>query len=231
MKATKSQENKQLPPYVPFKAFKSFIERLHGTAIPPAIDPSLLRNLSGSARSQLMSCLRFLNLTGPNGTVTDGFRTLIKSYKTEKWPDTLGEAIFASYHELIGDVDLDHGTDAQLDNAFRQRGGADGQVLDKAKRFFLAAMTEAGTKYSPHFGVRKPYAKRAPPARKAAKKVVDAPLWDDNDEVADTPGQKMSPFRIPIRDKGEAIIIFPAGTAADDWTTVRRMLDAYFGAT
>lgn len=230
MKTTKTQEIKQLPPYVPFKAFKGFVERLHGTAIPPAIDPSLLRNMSGSARSQLMSCLKFLKLTGSDGAVTDTFRTLIKSYKTDKWADVLSETIFASYHEVIGDVDLDNGTDAQLDNAFRQRGGVDGQVLDKAKRFYLAALTESGTKYSPHFGMRKPYAKRATPSRKVAKKGADMPVWEDEtDEGPDEPSGKMPPFRIPIRDKGQAILVFPGGTDAEDWVTVRRMLDAYFG--
>lgn len=172
-----------------------------------------------------------MNLIGANGAVTETFRTLIKSYKTEKWAETLTDAVFAAYHDLIGDVDLDNGTDAQLDNAFRQRGGVDGQVLDKAKRFFLAALTESGTKYSPHFGMRKPATKRAGGTRKAAKKGAEIPLWEeeDTDESVEVPGRKMPPFRIPIPDKGQAIIVFPAGADSNDWMRIRRMLDAFFG--
>lgn len=230
MKAEKLAEIKLFPPYVPFKAFKAFIERLNGTAIPPAIDPSLLRNMSGSARSQLMSCLRFLNLIGPNGTVTDKFRELIKSYKTEVWQESIKNVIFEAYHTVIGDVDLDTGTDAQLVTAFRQRGNVDGQVLDKSKRFFLSAMNESGVTYSPHFGTRKPAMKRAGGTKKAAKKGSETPVWEEeeNNEI-ETGSKKMRPFRIPIPSKGEAIIVFPADADISDWTRVRKMLDAFFG--
>lgn len=229
-KAEKMSEIKVLPPYVPFKAFKAFIERLNGTAIPPAIDPSLLRTMSGTARSQLMSCLRFLNLTGPDGTVTDKFRSLIKSYKTDTWADTLKNVVFEAYHGVIGNVDLDTGTDAQLVTAFRQRGNVDGQVLEKSKRFFLSAMNESGVTYSPHFGVRKPAIRRAGGTKKKASKGGEIPLWEgeDGDELEPS-GKKMKPFRIPIRDKGEAIVVFPADVDAEDWAKVRKMLDAFFG--
>lgn len=229
MKSEKSAEIKPVPPYVPFKAFKAFIERLNGTAIPPAIDPSLLRHMSGSARSQLMSCLRFLDLIDSNGTVTDKFRTLIKSYKTDTWPETLRDALFASYHTVIGDVDLDTGTDTQLVTAFRQRGNVDGQVLDKAKRFFLSAMSESGVTFSPHFGLRKPVMRRAGGSKKTPKKIGEPPAWEEENDGLETGSKKMRPFRIPIPNKGEAIIVFPSDTDANDWARVRKMLDAFFG--
>jgi hypothetical protein len=231
MKPEKTQENKQIPPYVPFKAFKSFVERLHGTAIPPAIDPSLLQNMSGSARSQLMSCLRFLDLIGTNGIVNGKFRQLIKSYKTETWNETLKNIVFESYHTVTSDVDLDSGTDAQLVTAFKVRCNVEGQVLDKAKRFYLSALTEVGFKYSPHFGTRKPPTRRPVGIRKPKKKNDESPPDDEdegNDESPDSSGAKMERFRFPIRGKGQGTIMFPQDMNNSDWTVVRKMLDAYF---
>lgn len=230
MKAEKSQETTQFPPYVPFKTLKTFIERLHGTAVPPAIDPSLLRHMSGSGKSQLMSCLRFLDLVGSGGTVTDKFRNLIKSYKTDTWASTLNACLVDSYHTIIGDVDLDTGTDTQLVTAFKQRGNVEGQVLDKAKRFFLSALTEAGVKYSPHFGARKPPVRRPNGTKKTPKKNIEILLNEEDealDDSSDT-GGKMERFRFPIRGKGHGTIMFPAEMDHSDWAVVRKMLDAYF---
>ncbi len=224
---------KTIVPYIPFKTLKGLIERLHNTVVPPAIDSSVLHSMSGSMRSQLMSALRFLGLTNGDGVVTDKLKGLVKAYKTETWAQTLSDVIFEAYPAVIGDVDLDTGTDAQLDNAFRKRGNVDGQMLDKATRFFLAALTEAGVAYSPHFGARKA-PQRSTSSRKAAVKKKSpskgevAETDEGVDEEADTPAD-MEKFRFPIRGKGHGLIVFPSEMDKGDWAIVRKMLDAYFG--
>lgn len=229
MKVVKIKEIKQFPPYVPFKAFKAFIERLHGTAIPPAIDPSLLQNMSGSGRSQLMSCLRFLDLIGSDGSVSDKFRDLIKSYKTDKWASSLSNIIFESYHAIVGDVDLDSGTDSQLVTAFKQRGNVEGQVLEKAKRFYLSALNEAGFKYSPHFGLRKPAMRRPGVTRKSPKKSQEISPYEENDleEISDDDG-KLEQFRFSVKGLGHGALIYPAKMDHADWLKVRQLIDIYF---
>jgi hypothetical protein len=183
-----------------------------------------------------MSCLRFLGLIDDKDHVSDKLRSLVKAYKTDTWQQTLASVINDAYRNIIRDIDLQTGTDAQLDISFRKYGNVDGQMLDKATRFYLYFLKEAGVKYSPFFGVRKPAGKRSGNGKSTSKKAgtpKNDPLLDEDedDELPDdSTGGKIERFRFPIRGKGHGIIVFPAEMNKNDWMTVRAMLDAYFGA-
>ena len=55
------------PAYAPYETFTAFVARLKQTAVPRAIDSSILSKLSGSQRAALMSSLRFLDLIDGSG--------------------------------------------------------------------------------------------------------------------------------------------------------------------
>jgi len=219
---------KKAAPYIPFKTFTSFIERLHNTAVPPIIDGSVLQTMSGSMKSQLMSALRFMNLIDGAGTVNDKLRKLVTSYKTDSWKESLSEVIADSYNEVIGNVDLESGTAQQLNEAFRLRGGVDGQMLEKAVRFYLAAHTECGLSLSPHFTAK--HARKYTPRKKAKKKAHKTKEEAENDETDFDIGFDESiqaKFRIPIPGKPDGIIVLPNDISRGDWKMVKTMLDAY----
>lgn len=142
------------PPYGPWPTFENFIRGFNGSVVPPVIDGTLLRNLSGSARSQLVGALRYMGLITDDGNrVTDRLRALVSaSGEKETWQAALSELIPSVYASITEGVDLDTATSGQLVGAFRERASINGSVLEKAVRFYLAAMTAAGHKLSPHFG-------------------------------------------------------------------------------
>ena len=159
-----------IAPYIPFKTFVTFIQKLHETNAPSVIDRSVFPTMSGSVRSQLMSTLRFTGLIDSQGTVQSNLLTIVNSYNTEAWTETISKFVFDAYADIIGDVNLDNGTAAQLREAFRERGSVDKQVLDKAVRFYLAALDASGVTYSPHFKVRQQRTGRPRKSKSTKKK-------------------------------------------------------------
>lgn len=163
-----SKDNKHLPPYMSFKTFLSFIGRLKSSTTPPVIDKSLLNNMSGSGRSQLMSALRFLRLIDSNASVQNGLRDLVEAYGTDTWTKVLYDTLREPYREIVEELDISAGTDAQLQKSFKDNANVEGNMQINSIRFYLAFMNEAGVPYSPHFGIRKV----AHPQRKKVKKSV-----------------------------------------------------------
>ncbi|HEX3897401.1 MAG TPA: hypothetical protein VHW73_14475, partial [Rudaea sp.] len=100
----------------------------------------------------------------------------------DSWKENLEFVVMEGYSEVIGNVDLDAGTSANLDDAFRSRGSVDGQMLDKAVRFYLAALREIGITFSPHFGTRK--------VRKVARKAKTATQTEDAKKNNDKPDEQ-----------------------------------------
>ena len=62
----KLERNNLVPPYVSYKALMKFIETLR-RGIPSQIDRSLMRNLSGTMQTQMLTALRFLKLIDQQG--------------------------------------------------------------------------------------------------------------------------------------------------------------------
>src|SRR4030066_2088490 len=68
---------KPLPPYVSYRTFYNFIERLQ-QRVPSRIDRSYWGDmLSGSTGIQLMAALRFLGLIDVNGKPTEQLKPLV----------------------------------------------------------------------------------------------------------------------------------------------------------
>lgn len=212
-------QRQPLPPYVSFKTFEGFIQKLHDTAVPERVDTSLLRSYSGSVGRQLIATLKYLGLIEDSGRVTGKLEALAKSYGTSEWQQQVGDTISDAYVNVVGDLNLDVATHGQLVEKFKAQ-GADGQVLQKCVAFYIAALRNAGLTFSPYIAERP----RGRPARRSKTRegIEEQP-------AADTPQPQPGTvrFSFPIPDKSPATIFLPADLAGEDWEMIDNMVRAY----
>ena len=81
-------------------------------------------------------------------------KSLVAAFGTEGWKEAVCSYVFEKFSSLTGDVDIDTGTFQQLREQFKEASGLESSALDKALRFYLAALDEAELTYSPHFKAR-----------------------------------------------------------------------------
>lgn len=132
------------PPYVPFKTFLNFLEKLE-QLVPPRIDRSFLnRYYSGTMGSMLLIALRFLGLIeGEDHRVTDALERLVNEKASRK--QLLKELLHDRYGPVFSDVgDLSKATHGLLEQSFKQRYKIDGETRRKAISFFVHAAQETG---------------------------------------------------------------------------------------
>jgi len=158
------------PPYMSFGLLKSTIDTLAETTVPTGpLDRHVLDGISGADYGSLMSGLRFLGLVDEQRRATAEFRELIQQSKHPKeFKEHLLALILLKYANITGDLDLEGGTLAQVEKAFRDAGVQSGQMLTKSIRFWIKALTEAGVNVSAYIRKPKP---RAP--RTTQKKIED----------------------------------------------------------
>jgi hypothetical protein len=143
------EKRKRLPPYVSYRTFYNFLERLQ-QHIPSRIDRSYWGDLlSGSTGTQLMAALRFLNLVDINGKPTELLKPLVESR---------GEARTRLLYELTNDafdfvcqgsLDLESATYAQLQEVFHHTFQLTEDVSRKCVKFFIAIARDAQIPISP----------------------------------------------------------------------------------
>jgi len=180
--ASEAQEKKQPVPYISWKTFTGFLASIHGK-VPAQIDASILRNMSGTARSQLLSALKFLELIDADGTTKDSLKKLADIYATEQWKPALSDFLANAYRRIAGDLNLQTATPAMLRERFRSNGGVDGGTVDNALRFYLSALKEAGVPFSDHLVVRQRAPKGSSTRRRATTRLPDAREGGDEIEV------------------------------------------------
>lgn len=192
---------KRTPPYIAFKTFENFINGLGETAVPHKVDSSLLRTMSGSARSGLMVSLRYLGLIDENDNTKPALEKLAHS-KGDERKAALTELIRGSYR-FMTKLDLTRATPAQLADAIGDE-GATGGTRDKAVAFFLKAGESAGLAISPHITKRKhaapangkPRTKRNVKPAKQTPKGGQKDREDDLDERVTA----QSPYEVLMND-------------------------------
>jgi hypothetical protein len=220
--------SKLTAPYGPWKTFKSYLGKLKSTKIPPVIDATVMTGLSGSAKSELRTALRFLNLTTDENRVTPQLRDLVSAYGTDKWQEVLGEQLATAYLNITENVELESGTLGQLSDAFKARGGVDGSVVFKAVRFYLAATEDAGETSSPHFKARRssgrPAAKGKGKSRTNAGGGAEKPQRQFPERPANT---NEFPFAIP--GKASAMLYLPDNINVAEWEMIDSYIRAYIG--
>jgi hypothetical protein len=145
----KDSTRKRLPPYVSYRTFLNFVERLQ-QGIPSRIDRSYWGDrVSGSTGTQLMSALRFLSLIDANGTPTSRLRQLV-SAKGNQRTDILKQVCSEAFGFLQqGSFDSQTATYAQLEEVFHRTFELTDSVTRKCVKFFVALARDAGMPLSP----------------------------------------------------------------------------------
>jgi hypothetical protein len=140
----RSNSRKRLPPYISYRTFQNFIDRLQ-EGIPARIDRSYWGDrLSGSNGTQLMTALRFLNLVDVNGTPTSHLRLLVSTRGVQK-KETLRQIASESFVFLSdGSFDIQTATYAQLEESFRRTFELTDSVNRKCVKFFVTLASDAG---------------------------------------------------------------------------------------
>jgi len=169
-------------PYIPFKTFTSFLANMKGK-LPDQIDNSVLMNMSGTARSQLLSALKSLNLISAEGAVKDGLRQLSDAYNTPKWKEVLAVFLKQAYAGVIGDLNIASATPSMVRDRFKNFGGVEGGTVDSAIRFYIGGLKEAEVPFSPHIVIRAP---RTTPASGSRKRNASR-LFQEEPDVGEDP--------------------------------------------
>ena len=211
------------PAYIPLITLEKFIGKLKATGIPVVVDSNLTQSMSGGMASALMSALRFLGVVGRSGTPQNSLRKLVAAYDTDRWKDVFGDLVDRAYAGIVGDLDLNTATRSMLDDRFRKNSRAAGQVLDKATRFYLAALEKMQRPISPHFKVRKP---RAVAARKPSR-TTDGKLTRVQGGESGPVAPNVQHIRLQLLNKPDVIITLPTDFDAADWTFLKPILEAY----
>lgn len=180
---SEGSEKKQPAPYISWKTFTAFIGNMRGR-LPVQIDASVLPSMSGTARSHLLSALRFLELIDTDGTVKDSLRELTDAYNTESWKPQLRKMISSAYGRVLGDLDVATATPAMLRDRFKNFGNVQSGTIDLALRFYVSAIKEAEIPYSPHLIVRQ----RAPRNSSVRKRAI---------QKSSEPQEEAEEFEIP----------------------------------
>jgi hypothetical protein len=140
---------KRLPPYVSYRTFLNFIDRLQ-QGIPSRIDRSYWSDrLSGSTGTQLMSALRFLGLIDVSGAPTGKLRQLVSAKGTQK-SDIFRQITSEAFGFLLQEsFDAQTATYAQLEEVFQRTFELADSVSRKCVKFFVALASDAGIPLSP----------------------------------------------------------------------------------
>jgi predicted metalloprotease len=110
-----------------------------------------------------------------------------------------------------------------LDDRFRKNSKAAGQVLDKATRFYLAALEKMQRPISPHFKVRKA---RAVVSRKPSR-TTDGKFTRHQTGQTAPVDPNLQHIRLQLLDKPDVTITLPGDFDAADWTFLKPILEAY----
>jgi hypothetical protein len=223
-----NQETSQVsPPYIPLMTLDNFAGKLKATVLPPVIDPSLTKNLSGGTTNALMSALRFLGLIEQGGKVLPPLKALVEAHGGESYPTILGHVIDKAYANIIGDLNLTTATPAMLEAQFRDRGKVNGQVLEKAVRFYLGALERMKRPISPHFKLRKIRLTNSRKVRTKADTSKDHSDIDDADSDDLSIPEGMQRLELPLIGKANVILALPVDFDSNDWEFLEPILKKY----
>jgi len=143
---TKGRETR-LPPYVSYKTWNTFLEKLkEQIPLPNRMDSSFWSRLpfSGSNLSALKGTLRYFSLIDSENRPNPKLEQLAQAEDQER-QNLLRDILIRSYEDLLNQVDLSRATIGQLREYFKSV-GADGQIGQKCTTYFLSLAKESGEK-------------------------------------------------------------------------------------
>ncbi len=164
----KDSGRKRLPPYISYRTFYNFVERLQ-QGVPARIDRSYWgETLSGSNGTQLMSALRFLGLIDASSTPSSQLRQLVLARGALR-TEVLRELTSGAFAFLLqGSFDSRTATYAQLEEVFHNTFELTDSVSRKCVKFFVALASDAQIPLSPFITKRV----RLPQTRTGTKSAV-----------------------------------------------------------
>jgi hypothetical protein len=177
---------RRLPPYISYRTFKTFIDRLHQT-MPARIDRSYWgKSFSGSTGNQLMSALLFLGLVDGTGAPTNRLKLLAGGVKDVRNTDILKQTCMDAFDFLFtGSFDLQTGTTTQMQKLFHSNFQISSSVCRKCIKFFIDMAREAEISLSPYITkqIRNPHYTGGARAiiKKTAPRIV--PVAQDREDV------------------------------------------------
>ncbi len=145
----REDDRKHLPPYISYRTFQNFLDRLQ-QGIPARIDRSYWSDkLSGSTGTQLVSALRFLKLVDANGVPAATLKLLVQARGAQR-VEALSQIANNTFgFVLAGSLDPESATYAQLEDVFTKTFELSASVRRKCVKFFVAFATDAGVALSP----------------------------------------------------------------------------------
>jgi hypothetical protein len=169
---------KRLPPYVSYRTFQNFIDKLQ-QGLPSRIDRSYWDGiLSGSTGIQLMAGLRFLGLVDYDGRPTERLKTLV-SAKREDRADIYRTIAMESYSFAFhGSLDIRNGTYNQLDEVLHDTFQLTSDVSRKCIKFFMSLTEDAGIQVSPFMTKRLRKTRLNSGTKIITKKITKQSLWN-----------------------------------------------------
>lgn len=219
---TGTKEKRPPTPYIPFRTFTSFIANMHGK-VPIQIDASVLTTMSGTARSQLLSALRSLDLIETDGTVKDSLKQLSDAYNTENWKPELRKLLNRAYARVLNGINITAATPAMLRDRFKNFGGVEGKTIDSAIRFYLGALKEAEVPFSSHLVVRQRAPRGSVPRRRAAPRGTGA-LEEEELEIAD------GMFEVSLSILGvNGKLLLPEDLSPEQWKAINEYVTMVIG--
>lgn len=138
----------KVPPYIPYRTFKTFIEDVRENGVPLRLDTTSLRRFGGSVRNQLISGLRFLGLLNENNETQPDLEILKVAEEPEEWKPRLESLLREAYGPIM-ELDLARITPSHLNEEFKKQYNAKDEVNRKCVTFFLHAAKDAGIELSP----------------------------------------------------------------------------------
>jgi len=147
------KERQAVPPYIPYKTFRTLIESLRATSIPARIDRSVFPSMSGGMQTNVFAGLKYLGLIDDKHVPQDGLGRLVAA-DGEAWRETLRKVFDAAYAPVFQDgLTLSNATSQQLCERLTNL-GASGGTVRKCVLFLTAMAKDAGMEVSPHLGKR-----------------------------------------------------------------------------
>ena len=174
----KNIQRKRLPPYVSYRTFYNFVDRLQ-QGIPSRIDRSYWsERLSGSNGTQLMSAIRFLGLIDAGGTPTSLCRQLV-SAKGAQRTEVLKQITSEAYGFLLqGALDSQTATYSQLEEVFNNTFELTDSVRRKCIKFFVALASDAGVPPSPFIMKRVRSVRSGTGTKPVIRRTVSKKKWN-----------------------------------------------------
>jgi hypothetical protein len=172
-----------IPPYVPYRTFLTFLEGLK-VGVPSHIDKSVLKSMSGAIQSWLKASLRYMKLIDAESVPQDMLYSLSRA-EGDARKKLMKELFESTYDFLRQSVELEYTTPAKLESAFVQT-GATGETVRKCIAFMIAMARDAEVELSPHLLKRGAMPRRPRQARTRNGASASAPpLVERDSQVLD----------------------------------------------